>query len=105
MSYNKIETLPDLSAHQCLTSLTLDCILEKALGTREWGLGVRWLKLLVLELMALVFVTCSSTTIGLFVSVVLMDVMLLHCSRFNCFSPSQLFYYTYILIYLNCLQG
>lgn len=27
MSHNKIEVLPDLSAHHCLTRLTLDCIL------------------------------------------------------------------------------
>ncbi|KAJ7382952.1 hypothetical protein OS493_031728 [Desmophyllum pertusum] len=29
LSYNKIEALPDLSAHHCLTSLTLDCIFGK----------------------------------------------------------------------------
>ena len=27
LSHNKIEELPDLSAHQCLSKLTLDCIL------------------------------------------------------------------------------
>lgn len=80
MSYNKIETLPDLSAHQCLTSLTLDCILEKALGTRRVGgggtwWGARWL-ISARKLMALVFITF--TTIGLFVCVVLVDVMLVH---------------------------